>query len=84
MNYKNSKTSYPHKLFCNLTYKRNLKRSDKYVPLSILTIYYTWKNLKKSCKSNKCKKSAPTASISDTQNYFEYILKKHGERLLIV
>ena len=84
MNSKNCKTSYPHRLFRNLTYKRNLKRKDKYVPLSSPSIYYTWKNLKKSYKSNKCKKSAPTASISDTQNYFEYILKKHGERLLIV
>ena len=79
MNSKNSKTSYPHRLFRNLTYKRNLKGSDKYVPLSSPSMYFKWKNLKKSYKSNKCKKSAPTASMSDTQNYFEYILKNMGK-----
>ena len=43
MNSKNSKTSDPHRLSHNLTDKINLKRSDKYVALSILSIYYTWK-----------------------------------------
>ena len=43
MNSKNSKTSDPHGLLLNLTDKINLKRSDKYVALSILSIYYTWK-----------------------------------------
>ena len=40
MNSKNSKTSYPHRLFRNLTYKRNLKGSDKYVPLSSPSMYF--------------------------------------------
>ena len=46
---------------------------------------------KKSCKNNKFKISAPTwngelelpdatYSLSDIQDYFEYVLKKHGER----
>ena len=35
MNSKNSKTSDPHRLLLNLTDKINLKRSDKYVALSI-------------------------------------------------
>ena len=39
MNSKNSKTSYPHRLLLNLTVKINLKRSDKYVALSNLSIY---------------------------------------------
>ena len=47
MNSKNSKTSDPHRLLLNLT-KIDLKRSDKYVALSKLNIYYTWKNIKKS------------------------------------
>ena len=34
--------------------KRNYKRKDKHVALSNLSIYYTWKNIK------KCKISAPT------------------------
>ena len=43
MNSKNSKISDPHRLFLNLTDKINLKRSDKYVVLSNLSISYTWK-----------------------------------------
>ena len=43
MNSRNSGTSAPHRLLLNLTDKINLKRSDKYVALSNLSIYYTWK-----------------------------------------
>ena len=50
---KDSETSDPHRLPVNLTGKKNLKRSYKYVALSNLSIYYTWKNTKKSCKNNK-------------------------------
>ena len=46
MNSKNSKTSDPYRLLLNLSEKRNLKRSDKYVALSNLSIYNTWKNIK--------------------------------------
>ena len=60
MNSENSKTSDPHNLFLNLSNKINLKRSDKYVALSNLGIYYAWKNIKKSCKNNEFKLSAPT------------------------
>ena len=42
-----SKTSDPHKLLLNLTDKINLKRSDKYVALSNISIYYIWKKIKK-------------------------------------
>ena len=88
MNSGNSKTSDPHRLLVILSDKVNLKREDKYVALSNLSIYYTWKNVKKSYKKNKFKISAPTwneefelpdgsYSVSDIQVYFEYILKKH-------
>ena len=60
MNSKNSWTFDPHRILLNLPDKINLKRSDKYVALSSLSIYYTWKNTKKSCKDNKFKISAPT------------------------
>ena len=53
MNSKNSKTFDPRGLLLNLTDKINFKRSDKYVALSNLSIYYTWKNIKKSYKNNK-------------------------------
>ena len=73
----------------------NLKRSDKYVAVSNLSIYYRWKNIKKSYKNNKFKISAPTwdeefelhdrsYSISDIQGYFEYILNEHGEKRLAI
>ena len=95
MNSENSKTSDPHRLLLNLTDKINLKRSDKYVALSNLSIYYTWKNIKNSYENNKFKISALTwneefelpdgsYSISDIQDYFEYILKRHGENELIL
>ena len=67
--------------------KINLKRSDKYVVLSNLNIYYTWKNIENSYGSNKIKISAPklnekfelpdgSYSVSDIPDYFEYIIKK--------
>ena len=40
MSSENSKTSDPHKLWLNLADKINLKRSDKYVALSNLSICY--------------------------------------------
>ena len=50
MNSRNSKTSHSYILLLNLLDKINLKRSDKYVALSNLSIYYTQKNIKKSYK----------------------------------
>ena len=47
MNSENSKPSDHHRLLLILTDKINLKRSDKYVALLNLSIYYTWKNIKK-------------------------------------
>ena len=51
MNSENSKISNPHRLLLNLSEKLNSKRSDKYVELSILGIYYTWKNVKGHTKA---------------------------------
>ena len=56
----------------------------------VFSIYYTWKNIKSSYNNTKFKISAPTwsdefelpdgsYSISDIQDYFEYILKNHSE-----
>ena len=92
MKSENSKTSEPHVLICKLTNKIDLRRGEKTIALSNLSIYYTWKNMKKSYNNNKFKISAPTQndkfelpdgsySISDIQDYFEYILKKHGEKI---
>ena len=72
MNFKSSKTSDPHRLL--------LKTSDKYVALSNLSIYYTWKYIKKSEISAPAwneKFELPDGSyfVSDIQDYFKYILK---------
>ena len=46
MNSENSKTSDPRRVLLNLSDKINLKTSDKYIALSNLSIYCTWKNIK--------------------------------------
>ena len=90
MNSDNSKTSEYHVLVLKLTDKLDLRRGQKTVALSNLSIYYTWKNVKSSYNNNKFKISAPTwseefglpdrsYSVSDIQDYFECILKKQSE-----
>ena len=91
MNSENSKTSKPHILKSKLTDKLNLRLDKKAIALSNLSIYYTWNNIK-SWYNNKFKISAPTwnkeftlpdgsYSVSDINDYFEYILKKYGEKI---
>ena len=41
MNSENSKISDPHSLLLNLTDKIDLRRKNKYITLSNLSIYYT-------------------------------------------
>ena len=60
INCKNSKTLDLHRLLLTLTNKLNLKRSDKYISLSNLNVYYTYENIKKSYKNNEFKKSTLT------------------------
>ena len=43
MNSENDTTSDLHRLLLNLSEKKALKSSDKYVSLSNLSMYYTWK-----------------------------------------
>ena len=62
MNSKNSRNSKYHVLVLKLTDKLDLKRGQKSVPLSNLSIYYTWKNMKSSYNYNKFKISASTWS----------------------
>ena len=87
-NSKNSKTSEPRRFRLDLTDKLNLKDPTKNMALANLSIYYTWKNIKSEYNNNKLKISAPTwndtfilpdgsYSISDIQDYFEFIIKKH-------
>ena len=48
MNLENSKTPKPHALVLKLTNKLGLTIGKKVIPLSNLSIYYTWKNIKSS------------------------------------
>ena len=91
MNSEDNKISEYHVLVLKLTDKLDL-RNKKSVTLSNLSIYYTWKNIKSSYNNNKSKISAPTwsnkfelpdgsNSISDIQDYFEYVLHKHNENV---
>ena len=60
MNSENSKTSEPHILILKLTDKVDLRRGEKSIALSNLSIYYTLKNIKISYNNNKFKISPPT------------------------
>ena len=60
MNSENSKTSKPHVLILKLTDKLDLRRGEKSIVLSNLSICYTWKNKKSSYNNNKFKISGPT------------------------
>ena len=93
MNSENSKTSKPNVLILKLTNELDLRIGKKVTALSNLNIYYTWKNIRSSYNNNKFKISAPTwndefelpdgsYSISDIQDYFEYI-SKNMEKILI-
>ena len=88
MDTKNSKTSAPHRFELDLADKLNLKNPNTNMALANLSIYYTWKNVKSKYSNNKFKISALTwndtfdlpdvsYSISDIQDYFEFIIKKH-------
>ena len=87
MNSENSKTSEPYILILKLTDKLDLRRGEKTIALSNLSVYYTCKNIKTSYNNNQFKISAPTwndkfelldglYSVSDIQDYFEYLFKK--------
>ena len=91
MNPENSKTPQPHILILKLTHKLDLRIGKNVIALSNLSIYCnTWKNIKNSYNNNQFKISTPkwndefelldgSYSVSDIQDYFEYILIKHGE-----
>ena len=55
INMENSKTNEPHKLALNLSQRLDLRSSNKLVALQNVSIYYTWKNVRKQYKSNKLK-----------------------------
>ena len=90
INSENSRTLISHILTLKPANKLDLRFGEKVIALPNLSIYYTWKKIKSTCDNKKFKISPPTwhdefklpdgsYSIPDIQDYFEYILKKHGE-----
>ena len=89
MNTENSNTNESNKFIYQFTDKLKLKNSNnKIIGLLNLSIYCTWKNIKSAYNNNKLEIFAPTwndqfnfadgsNSISDIQDYFEFIIKKH-------
>ena len=78
----------PYKFVFNLSQRLDLRSSNKHVPLQNLSIYYTWKNIRKQYKNSKFKIIAATWNdefeladgsyfVSDIQDYIDYIIKKH-------
>ena len=51
MNTENSKTSEPHKSVLNLSQRLKLRGSNKHISLQYLSIYYTWKSIRKQYKN---------------------------------
>ena len=62
LNLENSRTPEYHVIVLKLTDKVDLRRGQKSVALSNLSIYYALKNVKSSYNSKKFKISAPTWS----------------------
>ena len=92
MNTENSKTSEHHKFRLTLADKLNLKNPNKNMVLAKLSIYYTWKNIKSAYNIDIFKVFASlwndefdlpdgSYSISDIEDYFEYIIKKKNETI---
>ena len=84
MNTENSKTNEGYKFLLYLSQRLDLRSSDKHFALQNLSIYYTWKNLRKLYTNSKFKIIAPKwideldlPDLLDIQDYIEYIIKKH-------
>ena len=71
-----------------MSQRLELMISNKLVALQNWSIYYTWKNIRKQYKNNKLKIIASTwnnefelpncsYSVSNIQDYIEYIIKNH-------
>ena len=71
MNSENIKTSDPNRQLPNFTDKIDLRKKDKHVALSNLSIYYTWKNIKKSYKNNNSRNQLQheTKNLNDLMDH---------------
>ena len=58
MNTENSKMNDSHKFVLNLSQRLDLRSSNKHVALQNISIYYTWKNIRKQYRKKKIKRIA--------------------------
>ena len=76
------------KLVLDIFNTMDLSGAQRYVSLSNLSIYYTWRNITKNYNNGKFKINTPTweeeytlpdgsYSISDIDEYFQLIFNKH-------
>ena len=89
MDSENSETNESSEFIYQVTEKLNLKSpNNKNIGLVNLSIYYTWTNIKSAYNNNRSKSLAPiwnnefnlpdgSYSISDIQDYLQYVIKKH-------
>ena len=86
INTENRNMNELHKFLINLSQRLDLRSSDRHTVLQNLSIYYTWKNIRKQYKKNKLKIIAPTRNdefelpngsyfISNIQDCIEYTSK---------
>ena len=75
MNTENSKTNDPHKFVLNLSQRLDLRSSNKHITLQNLSIYYTWKNIRRQYKNkiastwnDEFELSEGSYSVSDIQD----------------
>ena len=85
---KQEKKNESHTFVLNLSERLNLRSSNKLVTFQNLSIYYQWKNIRKIYKNNNFKIIAPAwndgfklsnscYSVSNIQDYIQYLIKKH-------
>ena len=71
-----------------MSQRLDLRDSDEHAALLNLSIYYTWKNIRKQYENKKLEIIASTGndqfeladdsySVSDIKDYIAYIIKKH-------
>ena len=88
MNTGNRKTNKRYKFVLNLSQRLDLRSSNKHIAPQNLSIFYTWKNIRKEYKNNKLEIIAPTwnnefelpdgsYSVSYIQDFIDYIIEKH-------
>ena len=74
INSKNSKTSDPNRLLLNVTDKIDLSRKDKFIALSNISIYYAWKNIKKSYRRTMDSKKQLQHGMKNLNYLMDHIL----------